>query len=201
MRQEKAKNKREKPRTQRARQTGNGRKSGKRKHAGRETTATERRAHLREASRTAAGRRHPCTGAAATGQTKPHTQRTQQAAAGRTAAQTHSSCSLQTNTGSRMPEQPGTKAAATAAGRAKTASPAHGAARRAQKNPSEQAKFAFALLPARRGLVNRGRQKIASLFLAGTVFLLRVSDLLRAFCGAQRCTKGGAAPFYPLQAF
>ena len=39
-----------------------------------------------------------------------------------------------------------------------------------KKNPSEQAKFAFALLPARRGLVKRGRQKIASLFLAGTVF-------------------------------
>ena len=67
------------------------------------------------------------------------------------------------------------------------------------KNPSEQAKFAFALLPARRGLVNRGRQKIASLFLAGTVFLLRISDF-SAF-RAQRRTKGGAAPFYPLQAF
>ena len=39
-----------------------------------------------------------------------------------------------------------------------------------KKNPSEQAKFAFALLPARRGHVNRGRQKIASLFLAGTAF-------------------------------
>ena len=36
--------------------------------------------------------------------------------------------------------------------------------------PSEQAKFAFALLPARRGHVNRSRQKIASLFLAGTAF-------------------------------
>ena len=39
-----------------------------------------------------------------------------------------------------------------------------------KKNPSEQAKRAFALLPARRGHVNRGRQKIASLFLAGTAF-------------------------------
>ena len=92
---------------------------------------------------------------------------------------------------------PYTKAATTAAGRARTTSPAHGAAHRAQKNPSEQAKFAFALLPARRGLVNRGRQKIASLFLAGTVF----------FCFALRTApravlhKGGAAPFYPLQAF
>ena len=87
----------------------------------------------------------------------------------------------------------------TAAGFEKAAAPADGAARRAQKNPSEQAKFAFALLPARRGLVNRGRQKIASLFLAGTVFLLRISDF-SAF-RAQRRTKGGAAPFYPLQAF
>ena len=39
-----------------------------------------------------------------------------------------------------------------------------------KKNPSEQAKCAFALLPARRGFVNRGRQKFASLFLAGTAF-------------------------------
>ena len=58
----------------------------------------------------------------------------------------------------------------TAAGFAKEAAPADGAAHRTQKNPSEQAKCAFALLPARRGHVNRGRQKIASLFLAGTVF-------------------------------
>ena len=65
---------------------------------------------------------------------------------------------------------PGTKSTTTAAGGTRTAAPADGAARRAQKNPSEQAKRAFALLPARRGHVNRGRQKIASLFLAGTAF-------------------------------
>ena len=71
--------------------------------------------------------------------------------------------------------------------------PACHMARHAGKNPSEQAKFAFALLPARRGLVKRGRQKIASLFLAGTVFFA-------SHCALRR-TKGGAAPFYPLQAF
>ena len=91
----------------------------------------------------------------------------------------------------------GTKVLTAAAARTRTASPAHGTARRAQKNPSEQAKFAFALSPARRGLVNRGRQKIASLFLAGTAFFC--CALL--ICCAQRRTKGGAAPFYPLQAF
>ena len=75
------------------------------------------------------------------------------------------------NTGRKMPEHRAQKPTGqTAAGFEKAASPAHGAARRAQKNPSGQAKFAFALLPVRRGLVNRGRQKIASLFLAGTVF-------------------------------
>ena len=75
------------------------------------------------------------------------------------------------NTGRKMPEHRAQKPTGqTAAGFEKAASPAHGAARRAQKNPSGQATFAFALLPVRRGLVNRGRQKIASLFLAGTVF-------------------------------
>ena len=49
-----------------------------------------------------------------------------------------------------------------------------------KKNPSEQAKFAFALLPARRGHVNRGRQKIASLFLAGTVFGCALRTMPRA---------------------
>ena len=73
-----------------------------------------------------------------------------------------------------------------------------------RKNPSEQAKLAFALLPARRGLVKRGRQKFASLFLAGTAFLLRVSDFTARcarFAGTQRCTKGGAAPFIPRKLF
>ena len=67
-------------------------------------------------------------------------------------------------------QTPGTKAATKAAGFEKAAAPADGAARRAQKNPSEQAKLAFALLPARRGFVKRGRQKIASLFLAARFF-------------------------------
>ena len=62
---------------------------------------------------------------------------------------------------------PITQAGAKAAGRARTASPA-------------QAKFAFALLPARRGHVNRGRQKIASLFLAGTVFGCALRTMPRA---------------------
>ena len=88
----------------------------------------------------------------------------------------------------------------TAAGFEKAAAPADGAARRAQKNPSEQAKFAFALLPARRGHVNRGRQKFASLCLAGTVFCFAFL-IFCAFCGAQRRIKGGAAPFYPPQPF
>ena len=70
----------------------------------------------------------------------------------------------------------------TATGGARTVTPAGGAAHWAQKNPSEQAKFAFALLPARRGHVNRGRQKFASLFLAGTVF----------FCFALRTTRRAA---------
>ena len=71
--------------------------------------------------------------------------------------------------------------------------PADGAARRAQKNPSGQAKFAFALSPVRRGLVNRGRQKIASLFLAGTVF----------FCFAMRAAqnKRGRRPLLSPAAF
>ena len=99
-------------------------------------------------------------GSGSAGQTKPDTK-----AAGCPQARNKAAAHRQKNAGA-----PGAKAAARTAGRAKTTSPANGAARRAQKNPSEQAKFAFALLPARRGLVNRGRQKIASLFLAGTVF-------------------------------
>ena len=85
-------------------------------------------------------------------------------------------------TGKTRAGAPGAKAATTAAGRTKTATPADGAARRAQKTPSEQAKFAFALLPARRGFVERGRQKLTSLFLAGTVF----------FCFALRTARRAA---------
>ena len=69
-----------------------------------------------------------------------------------------------------------------------------------KKNPSEQAKFAFALLPARRGLVNRGRQKFASLCLAGTVFCFAFL-IFCAFCGAQRRTKRGRCPLLSPAAF
>ena len=78
---------------------------------------------------------------------------------------------------------------------------ANGAARRAQKNPSEQAKFAFALLPARRGHVNRGRQKFASLFLAGTVFFC-CALLFSAHCAARGAAqKGAPPPFIPCKLF
>ena len=88
----------------------------------------------------------------------------------------------QQHTGRKNAGAPGAKVLTTAAGRARTAAPAGGAAHWAQKTPSEQAKFAFALLPARRGHVNRGRQKFASLFLAGTVF----------FCFALRTARRAA---------
>ena len=58
----------------------------------------------------------------------------------------------QRHTGGKNAGAPVTKSAATAVSRARTASPAHGAARRTQKKTSEQAKYAFALLPARRAL-------------------------------------------------
>ena len=103
------------------------------------------------------------------GQTKPDTK-----AAGCPQARNKAAAHRQKNAGA-----PGAKVLTTAAGFAKTAAPAGGAAHWTQKNPSEQAKFAFALSPARRGLVNRGRQKIASLFLAGTVF----------FCFAMRAAQ------------
>ena len=122
---------------------------------------------------------------AAAAQARPSQTQKQQAA--------HKPGPRQRHTGRKNAGAPGTKVLTTAAGRARTTSPADGAAHRMQKNPSEQAKLAFALLPARRGLVNRGRQKIASLFLAGTVFF--------ASQCAQRRTKGGAAPFYPPQPF
>ena len=73
-----------------------------------------------------------------------------------------------------------------------------------QKNPSEQAKLAFALLPARRGLVKRGRQKFASLFLAGTAFLLRVSDFTAhcaCFAARSAAQKGAPPPFIPRKLF
>ena len=72
-----------------------------------------------------------------------------------------------------------------------------------KKDPSEQAKLAFALLPARRGFVNRGRQKIASLFLAGTIFLASRFYLLRIACSAARSAeqKGAPPPFIPCKLF
>ena len=74
----------------------------------------------------------------------------------------------------------------------------------AEKIPSEQAKLAFALLPARRGLVKRGRQKFASLFLAGTAFLLRVSDFTARcarFAARSAAQKGAPPPFIPRKLF
>ena len=69
------------------------------------------------------------------------------------------------------------------------------------KNPSEQAKFAFALLPARRGLVNRSRQKFALLFLAGTVFFC-CALLFSAHCAARSAApKGAPPPFIPCKLF
>ena len=147
------------------------------------------RAHLRQASRTAAGRRHlpaprrgepnrPNSGSKSPAHTSARRANGKQAPAAQArpdqAQKQQAACRLGTrrrNTGRKMPEHRAQKPTGqTAAGFEKAASPANGAARRVQKNPSEQAKFAFALLPARRGHANRGRQKFASLFLAGTVF-------------------------------
>ena len=85
------------------------------------------------------------------------------------------------------------KAAATAASRARTASSPYGATRRAQKNPSEQAKFAFALLPARRGLVKRGRQKTLRCFGWHGLFLLRIAHN----AARSAAPKGAPPPFIP----
>ena len=106
---------------------------------------------------------------------------------------THKPGTRQRHTGRKKAGAPYTKAATAAAARTRTTSPPHGAAHWAQKNPSEQAKFAFALLPARRGLVNRGRQKIASLFLAGTVFFC-CALLFAAHCAARGAAQKGRRP-------
>ena len=215
MRQKKAKNKKENARAHKAQngQTGNGcespHKSGRTRRPGNDAAEC--------GQRKAAEGRHDCgkphaqppgggtslhPGAASqTGQQKPRTHKRTEGKRQAAAAQTRpgaEAAGRDQGSGTLAEKTPGHRAqkppGKTAAGRARSDRPrADGAARRAQKNPSEQAKFAFALSPARRGLVNRSRQKIASLFLAGTVF----------FCFAMRAAqnKGGAAPFYPPQPF
>ena len=155
------KNKREKPRTQSAR-----------RQPGTKAEAARRPEQIRTKRRRTGGKSRTSRRAAAQPDTK---------AAGCPQAGNKAAEHRQKNAGA-----PCAKAATTAAGRAKTATPADGATHRAQKNPSEQAKLAFALLPARRGLVKPGRQKFASLFLAGMVFfcfafliLLRIARVLR----------------------
>ena len=98
----------------------------------------------------------------------------------------HKPGTRQRHTGGKSARTPGAKSRTTAAGRARTASPGRQRGTPNAKDPSGRAKLAFALLPARRGLVNRGRQKFASLFLAGMAF----------FCFALRTAlhKGGATP-------
>ena len=153
------------------------------------------RAHLRQASRTAAGRRHlpaprrgepnrPNSGSESPAHTsawqangRPRQRRPDTKAAGCPQAGDKTAAHRQ-----KKRRGTGHESHTTATGGARTVTPAGGAAHWAQKNPSEQAKFAFALLPARRGHVNRGRQKFASLFLAGTVF----------FCFALRTTRRAA---------
>ena len=187
------------------------------KHAGRETTPRNAgKEKPQKADMTAGSLTHsrraaapPCTPArrakqAKQRQQKPRTHKRtegerQAAAAQARPSQTqkqqaaHKPGPRQRHAGRKNAGAPGTKVLTTAAGRARTTSPADGAAHRMQKNPSEQAKLAFALLPARRGLVNRGRQKIASLFLAGTVF----------FCFAMRAAqnKRGRRPLLSPAAF
>ena len=124
--------------------------------------------------------------AGSAGQTKPDTK-----AAGCPQARNKAAAHRQKNAGA-----PGAKVLTTAAGFAKTAAPAGGAAHWTQKKPLRTAKFAFALLPARRGHVNQDRQKTLRCFGWHGLLLLRI-----AHSAAQRRTKGGAAPFYPLQAF
>ena len=126
---------------------------------------------------------------AAAAQARPSQTQKQQAA--------HKPGPRQRHTGRKDAGAPGTKVLTTAAGRARTTSPADGAAHRMQKNPSEQAKLAFALLPARRGLVNRGRQKIASLFLAGTVFFCCALLISARFAARSAEQKGAPPPFIP----
>ena len=150
------------------------------------------RAHLRETSRTAAGAAAPpCPR-----RSKPNRPNSGSKSPAHTAP-------AEKLTGQQNGTQKAGQKGTTAAGRAKTTSPPHGAARRAQKNPSEQAKLAFALLPARRGFVKRGRQKIASLFLAGTIFLASRFYLLRIACSAARSAeqKGAPPPFIPCKLF
>ena len=62
--------------------------------------------------------------------------------------------------------------------------------------------FGIDPLPARRGFVERGRQKIASLFLAGTEFyLLRVSAFAARFAARSAAQKGAPPPFIPCKLF
>ena len=66
-----------------------------------------------------------------------------------------------------------------------------------KKNPSEQAKFAFALLPARWGHVNRGRQKNRFAVFGWHGFWLRIAH--NAARSAEQ--KGAPPPFIPAEPF
>ena len=219
MRQKKAKNKKEKPaHTTQNGQTGNGCKSLRK--SGNQTRRPGNDA-AECGQRKAAEGRHDCgkphahppgsgtslhPGAAS--QTRQRKPRTHKRMAGkRQAAQArpsqtqklqaaHKPGTRRRHTGKKNAGAPGAKVLTTAAGFAKTAAPAGGAAHWTQKKPLRTAKFAFALLPARRGHVNQDRQKTLRCFGWHGLLLLRI-----AHSAAQRRTKGGAAPFYPLQAF
>ncbi len=168
------------------------------------------RAHLRQASRTAAGRRHlpaprrgepnrPNSGSESPAHTsawqangRPRQRRPDTKAAGCPQAGDKTAAHRQ-----KKRRGTGHESHTTATGDARTPTPAGGAAHWTQKNPSEQAKFAFALLPARRGLVKRGRQKTLRCFGWHGLFLLRIAN------NAARSTeqKGAPPPFIPCKLF